>query len=289
MHSISPFIVVGTALLLPSGCKPHTVAADDTSELTIFDAAALPPCTELAQRLCAHFGNESDMCAFIERQSARFSDENCRTKLGQFERNVVDLSKYQEARKEVSEATQKSFHSDAPAVGLAGAPVVLTVFCDFDAADCARLSPLHNFVKNLYPDRVRLVYRQFPLSKHAGAHLVAEASLAAAGQGKFWDYSDVLFSNQQDHSRSALDRYAKGVGLQMKEYRRALDEHAYLADVVADKEFGKSLFVSEIPAVFANGRPVAVPYGAVELAQIVEEAVAQAAGSKGPIVSTVSR
>ena len=69
------------------------------------------------------------------------------------------------------------------ATGPRAAPVVLTVFCDFATPDCGRLSPLHNFVKNLYGDKLRLVYRQFPLVKNPDAYLAAEASLAANAQG----------------------------------------------------------------------------------------------------------
>jgi protein-disulfide isomerase len=216
------------------------------------------------------------MCAFVERQTQRFRTEFCEGKLGKLDEAVAELSKYREARKLIAAPTQKSWNVDAPALGPPDAPVLLVMFCDFDAPDCGRLSPLHNSTKNLYGDRVRLVFRQFPLVTHSQAHLAAEASLAAHAQGKFWEYHDVLFANPQDHSRPALERYAKTVGLKMSEFDRALDEHAYAADVDADKELGRSLFISELPAVFANGSAVQAPYGAVELAQVVDDAAAKA-------------
>jgi protein-disulfide isomerase len=214
------------------------------------------------------------MCGFAEQQSQRFRPEFCQSKLERFAENVTELANYQEARKLVAGSVQKLRNTDVPAAGPLQAPVVLTVFCDFTVPDCARLSPLHNFVANLHGDKVRLVYRQFPRANNPGAHLAAEASLAANAQGKFWEFHDLLYSNQHDQSRGALERYAKAAGLRLSEFKQALDEHSYSADVDADKGLGKHLFIVELPAVFANGRAVAAPYGVVELAQIVEQAMA---------------
>lgn len=215
------------------------------------------------------------MCGFAEQQSQRFRPEFCQSKLERFAENVTELANYQEARRSVAEPVQKMRAGGVPALGPQAAPLVLTVFCDFTNPDCARLSPLHNFVTNLHGDKVRLVYRQFPLANSPGARLAAEASLAANAQGKFWEFHDVLYSNQHDQSRGALERYAKVAGLGLSEFKNALDEHRYSADVDTDKELGKHLFIAELPAVFANGRAVSAPYGIVELTQIVDEASAK--------------
>jgi len=267
-------IVFGALCGFLTGCKSRQEAKSDTAVLVVVDAAK-PPCGELADRLCAHFGNGSEMCVFVEHQTQRFRKEFCQGKLDKFEETVAELSRYHEARELIAAPAQKSQHVEVPATGPRDAPVVLTVFCDFAAPDCGRLSPLHNFVKNLYGDKLRLVYRQFPLVKNRDARLAAEASLAANAQGKFWEYHDVLFSNQHDQSRVALERYAKAAGLKLPEFNKALDNHTYALDVDADKERGKSLFVSELPAVFANGRSGATPYGVVELAQVVDESIAK--------------
>jgi protein-disulfide isomerase len=229
---------------------------------------------ELVDRLCAHFGKGSEMCVYAERQASRFRPEFCQRKLERFDENVTELANHQEARKLISEPVQKTRTADVPAIGPQTPPLVLTLFCDFAAPDCARLSPLHAFVANLYGDSVRLVYRQFPLANNIGSHLAAEASLAANAQGKFWEFHDVLYSNQHDQSRGALERYAKAAGLKLPEFQRALDQHSYSSDVDSDEELGKQLFISELPAVFANGRAVSAPYGIVELTQIVEDATA---------------
>lgn len=269
------FIVLGALGGFLTGCKSRHVAhgeSRDAAPPAVVDTAK-PPCAKLAERLCSHFGKGSEMCAFVERQTQRFRTEFCQGKLDNFAESLADLSKFQAARRLIAAPIQKSVNVDAPTQGPLDAPVVLVVFCDFDSPDCGRLSPLHNIVKNLHADKVRLVFRQFPLVKNPGARLSAEASFAAHAQGKFWEYHDVLFSNPQDHSRAALDRYASTVGLKMPEFKKALDDHTYSTDVQADKELGKSLFVSELPAIFANARSVPTPYGVVELRQIVDDAL----------------
>ena len=60
-------------------------------------------------------------------------------------------------------------------------------------------------MKEKYGDRVRFVFRQFPLSFHKNAHLAAEASLAANAQGKFWEYHDKLFADQAKLERPDLE------------------------------------------------------------------------------------
>lgn len=272
MRFPSQFIMLCVLCSFLTGCKSRQEAKSDAAVAVVVDAAK-PPCAKLAEGLCAHFGKGSEMCAFVERQTQRFRSEFCQSKLDKFEESLAELSKYQEARKLIAAPTQKSGNVNAPALGPLDAPVILVVFCDFDAPNCARLSPLHNFVTNLHADKVRLVFRQFPLVKGPDARLSAEASLAAHAQGKFWEYHDVLLSNSHDHSRAALERYAKAVGLKMPEFKKALDGHAYAADVQADKELGKSLFISELPAMFANGRSVPPPYGAVELRQLIDDAL----------------
>jgi protein-disulfide isomerase len=164
---------------------------------------------------------------------------------------------------------QATVHGAAPSIGSPAAPLTLVEFCDFESPDCARASPLAHMLKNLYGDRVRLVFRQYPSGKASG-RLAAEASLAAQAQGKFWEYHDVLFSNPQDLSRTALERYAAEAGLDVTPFRRALDEHTFADDVTADVALGHRLQALDRPSLFANGKRVPVPYGATELGSLID-------------------
>lgn len=232
-------------------------------------AAASEPCKDLGERLCRDFVNRPRACSLARDEIAHFSDARCSEMLGRYAAVEKELGDLDEGRAAMRGREQTLIHGTAPSAGPDDAGVLLVVFCDFESADCGRVSPLHSTLQNLYPGRARIVFRQYPSSKHEHARLAAEASLAANDQGKFWEYHDLLFANPHDLGRAALERYAEHVGLDVTRFRRALDEHTFAPDVAADIALGHKLQVLQIPAVFANGSPVAVPYGVTELSQIV--------------------
>ncbi|MCG8459956.1 MAG: thioredoxin domain-containing protein, partial [Holophagales bacterium] len=78
----------------------------------------------------------------------------------------------------------------APVRGHGDAPVKVVLYSDFECPYCQRVRPTLEMVKSTYSDRVRLVFRQFPLSIHPNAPKAAEASLCARDQGKFWEMHD---------------------------------------------------------------------------------------------------
>ena len=204
-------------------------------------------------------------------QTRSFSPERCAAMLARYEQTAAAALRFAEGKRTLTAREQVSPHGPAPSLGPADARMTIVVFSDFADPECGRASPVATTIKNLYPDRVRLVFRQFPLAPHPDAHLAAEASLAAHAQGKFWSYHDVLFGNPQAHDRPALERYARQAGLDLPRFRKALDQRTFAADVDADIELGRKLSVGAVPAMFANGKQVAFPYGADELARVIEE------------------
>jgi hypothetical protein len=120
----------------------------------------------------------------------------------------------------------------------------LVEFSDFQSADCGRAAPMARMLRELFPDRVRFVFRQYPSTRHPDAHLAAEASLAAHAQGKFWEHHDVLFANPHDLRRPALERYAAEIGLDLAAFRHALDARLFAEDVDADIALGHSVQAS---------------------------------------------
>jgi protein-disulfide isomerase len=102
-------------------------------------------------------------------------------------------------------------------------------------------------------DRVRLVFRQFPLRMHPHARLTAEASLAANAQGKFWPYFDALYANQKDLGEAALVERARQLGLEEKRFADDLKRHRYAVDVVRDVRAGRRYGVWGTPMIYVDG------------------------------------
>lgn len=84
---------------------------------------------------------------------------------------------------------------DCPSKGPAGAPITIIEYTDFQCHYCAKGAKTLDQVMQMYPDKVRVVFKNNPLSFHKQALPAAKAALAADRQGKFWEYHDLLFKN----------------------------------------------------------------------------------------------
>lgn len=99
-----------------------------------------------------------------------------------------------------------------------------------------------------------MVFRDFPLNIHNNAQSAAEAAQCARAQGKFWEYHDKLFANQQALGVDQLKQYAKDLGLNSDTFNACVDGGTYRPDVLQDQKAGEQLGVSGTPAFFINGR-----------------------------------
>src|ERR1700722_13280432 len=103
--------------------------------------------------------------------------------------------------------------------GAEHAPVTVIEYGDFECPNCKMAAQTSELLLERFPGRVRFIYRHFPLEEaHPHAVLAAEASEAAAGQGRFWPMHDLLFQNQAHLKDKDLHRYASGLGLDMVRY-----------------------------------------------------------------------
>ena len=132
-----------------------------------------------------------------------------------------------------------------------------------------------------YGDKVRLVFRDFPLANHANAQPAAEAANCAWEQGKFWEYHDRLFQNQRALGAAQLKQYAADLGLQVEEFNACLDGGRYRQDVVQDLQDGQRLGVRGTPAFFINGRFISGAQSFETFAQIIDEELQRAGGAGG--------
>ena len=146
--------------------------------------------------------------------------------------------------------------ANRPAKGSASAPIEIVEFSDFQCPFCLRAYPTVQQVLNTYGDRVRLVYRHYPLSFHPNARPAAEAAACAEEQGKFWQYHDRLFENQTKLSEADLKQHAAELGLNTAQFNACVDGHKPKAQVDADLRAGEEAGVDGTPAFFINGRMV---------------------------------
>jgi protein-disulfide isomerase len=258
-------------LALSKRARPAPV----TERASLARPAAQNACDALALRLCGELGETSSACALARRETHSFSTARCEGMLGRYAQVAFELRELDVGTRELTSQQQGSLHGEAPQLGPPDAELTLVVFSDFQSGDCARAAPMPGVVTNLYPARVRVVFRQYPSPQHPDAHLAAEASLAAQAQGKFWPYHDVLFANPQDLQRAALERYASDVGLDLAAFRHDLETRRFAADVDADIELGHKVQALDRPSVYANGQPVTVPYGVAELSKLIDTTLAR--------------
>ncbi len=159
-----------------------------------------------------------------------------------------------------------------PARGPADAPVTLVEFSDFECPYCSRVVPTLERVKEVYGDKVRLVFRQFPLNNiHPNAQKAAEASLCAHEQDSFWEMHDAMFGAQSKLGVDQLKQTATGLGLDIEAFNACLDSGRQAALVSADLQAGQNAGVSGTPAMFINGRPLSGAQPFEELAAIIDE------------------
>jgi protein-disulfide isomerase len=141
----------------------------------------------------------------------------------------------------------------SPAKGPADAPITIVEYSDFQCGFCLRANATVAQVLARYGDKVRRVFKHFPLDFHKEAPLAHLASLAANEQGRFWEMHDRLFANQRALQRDDLLAHAKALGLDMARFTADLESPRLKAILDRDLAEGAKLGVEGTPTFFING------------------------------------
>jgi len=135
------------------------------------------------------------------------------------------------------------------------------MFSDFQCPQCARSDPTVKKLKSEFGDKLRIVFRHFPMEKHQNAILAACAAEAAARQNRFWEMADALYRTQWMWENAPAPRVvlidrAKELGLNVPQFEEDLDASELHERVAADQARGQALGVKSTPWVFINGYSV---------------------------------
>ncbi len=166
-----------------------------------------------------------------------------------------------------------------PSKGPKDALVTIVEFSEFQCPFCARVLPTTKQVIDTYGDKVRIVWRNNPLSFHNNAAPAAALAMEAYAQGgndKFWEVHDTLFANQKALGRAELEGYAEKAGLDSAKVKKALDESTHKKAIDGDQGLAAQLGARGTPYFFVNGRQLrgAQPFAAFQ--KVIDEEIATA-------------
>ncbi|HEX8246917.1 MAG TPA: thioredoxin domain-containing protein [Pyrinomonadaceae bacterium] len=183
---------------------------------------------------------------FSNEESARLRDN--------FQQKLFQKYAAQILVKEPEPFAQNISTDDDPFQGNARAPVTVVMFSDFQCSVCAATHPVLQKVLAEYGDKIRLVVRDFPLiTIHKDAFLAAQAANAANAQGKFFEYTEILYRNQAALDADSLKKYAADSGLNVGQFELDLQSGKFAGEVRRDMADGKNYGVNGTPTIFVNG------------------------------------
>ena len=122
-----------------------------------------------------------------------------------------------------------------------------------------------------YKGKIRLVIKHYPYKYREYSHIAAEAAMAAADQGKFWDMHHLLLKKSPQLDRNSLVKYAHEMGLDVKAFTDSLDNKKHAALIERDKKLAVDLDLYNTPTLFINGRKVVGNRPYDHLKKIIEE------------------
>ena len=163
------------------------------------------------------------------------------------------------------------------AQGPADAPVTLVEYGDYECPYCGRAYPVVKQLQRAMGDRLRFVFRNFPLNTiHAHASAAAQAAEAAAAQGKFWEMHDILFEHQETLDAHDLREFALKIGLEIYKFESDLAAERFAPRVGEDFRSGVRSGVNGTPTFFINDTRYDGSHGVESLLAALREADASA-------------
>ena len=188
---------------------------------------------------------------------------------------IQSIQAYQQAQRQQIQQSQQAFLQDlqinpqavignSPVTGSPNSKIVLVEFSDYECPYCAEANKTLKQFMEKHQDEVTLVYKHFPLTQiHAEAVPAAKAAWAANQQGKFWEYSDALFSDQKELSEAKYLDIATNLKLDLDKFKsdRPLADN----EIIKDMQLAQKLGLTGTPFFVMNGESFS---GAVQLSDM---------------------
>jgi protein-disulfide isomerase len=153
------------------------------------------------------------------------------------------------------------------------ATVTLIGYGDFSNPDCTQTYLTVKKIQKKMGSRLRYIFRSFPEPrKFADSEETAEAAECASDQGKFWEMHDRIFEQHCSSGEFQLARCAKELGLDVRQFRRGMQDHVHLAKVRAGRRAGVRRGVIQAPTFFINSRRHESSFGLKTLLPAVQAA-----------------
>jgi protein-disulfide isomerase len=157
---------------------------------------------------------------------------------------------------------------EGPSIGPKDAKVTIVEWSDFQCPYCSRAKPVVDQIVKAYPKDVRVLFRHEPLPFHPNAMPAAIASMAAANQGKFWEFYDLAFTHQTELS--------KQIGLNVAKFKKDLEDPATKQKVQDDSSYGQKVGANGTPTFYVNGRQAAGALPFENFKPMIEEEIKKA-------------
>ncbi len=170
-------------------------------------------------------------------------------------------------------------------LGQDDAPVTLVEYGDFECPHCAAAYAIMRTIRKKMGDRLRFVFRHFPLTQvHPHAMHAAEAAEAAGAQRKFWEMYEILFGRQDALDDRDLVRYANSLRLDVRRFEEEMKSEKYVPQIRQQFQMGIHSGVNGTPSFFINGARYDGSWQVDRLLAVLEAAAAPAAPA-APVAS----
>ena len=166
-------------------------------------------------------------------------------------------SSFEQVKKEIENANKvwDLQLEGSPSIGNPKAKIVIVEFTEFQCPYCSRIAPTLESLVNKYPDKIRLVYKHFPLSFHKDAPAAAAAVIAAQKQGKFWEYRWALAPHFSSLNDSTFTAIAQQLSLNIEQFKKDMVLDADKQAVIdRDMKLGMEVGVQGTPNFYVNGK-----------------------------------